>query len=112
MSKLSQYGLPDYDAMRWRGVGSLSRTEQIFFAGASSVIERQSTDRAAAAVRAELERPLPRIPERLTRCRVLTANFRHRERGGETYVPKVGDIITMPLTDAHDAVALGRVVII
>jgi hypothetical protein len=59
----------------------------------------------------ELDR-LPKQPDPATRCRVLTANFRHRERGGETYVPKVGDTITMPRTEALDAAALGRVQIL
>jgi hypothetical protein len=112
MSKFSQYGIPDYDGMRWGGEGSLSRRETWFQAGASSVLQRQAAERTAAAIRAELGRPLPKIPERPTRCRVLTASFRHRERGGETYVPDAGDVITMPLTEARAAAALGRVSIL
>ena len=64
-------------------------------------------DQAAAALRAELTKPLARVNDPATRCRVLTANFRHREQGGEIYTPKVGDIITTPATDAACNVALG-----
>ncbi len=112
MNRFSSYGIPDYDGMRWGGEGSLSRAETWFQAGASSVIQRQQASRAQAEVRAELERPLPKIPERPTRCCVITDNFRHRERGGETYVPEVGAVITMPRTEALDAQALGRVSIL
>jgi hypothetical protein len=76
-------------------------------------LERQAAERNAATWRAELEKPLPKLDDPATRCRVLTATFQHRERIGEpTYTPKVGDIITLPKSEARGAVALGRVELI
>jgi hypothetical protein len=75
-------------------------------------LAQRTADQAAAALRAELSKPLARVNDPATLCRVLTANFRHREHGGEIYTPDVGDVITMPATDAACNVALGRVEIL
>jgi len=83
-----------------------------FEAGQMSILQRNDEAMAARRLHEELCKPLPKVVDPATRCRVLTANFRHRERGGETYVPEVGDIITMPRTEALDAQALGRVSIL
>jgi hypothetical protein len=75
-------------------------------------LQQRTEDQRRAALHAELTKPLARVNDPATRCRVLTANFRHRENGGEPYVPDVGDIITMPASEARSNAGLGRVVIL
>lgn len=72
-------------------------------------LQQRAEDQRRDALRAELTKPLAKLNDPATRCRVLTASFRHRENGGELYVPNVGDVITMPASDARSNSALGRV---
>jgi hypothetical protein len=95
-----------------RAKSQMTERETAYWAGAASVNERNAEAMTRRQIAAELSKPLPKVIDPATRVRVLTANFRHRERGGETYVPKVGDTITMTRTEALDAVALGRVAIL
>jgi hypothetical protein len=87
----------------------MTKNEAAYFPGLINANERQTNLQAAIA---ELHRPLPKYRDPLTKCRDLTANFRHREKAGELYVPAVGDVIWMPRTDAPSNVALGRVEIL
>jgi hypothetical protein len=93
--------------------GRLSERETIYAAGQSSILERHAQVRADLQVRAELNKPLPHIDDPATRCRVLQAAFRFRPKlGAETYTPAVGDVITMPRTEAKSLEALGQVLIL
>jgi hypothetical protein len=75
-------------------------------------LQQRAEDQRREALRAELTKPLARIADPAMRCRVLRADFRHREHGGEMYTPEVGDIITMPASDARSNAGLGRVEIL
>jgi hypothetical protein len=74
------------------------------------ILERQARERAAWALRAELERPLPAIPDPLRRVKVL-AVFRVGTPG-QMRDSVVGETISLPSTLARSLAGIGRVEIL
>ncbi len=84
---------------------------------AKPYLEQRAEAEARSAHRAELDavsRQHARIPpEPRVKCRVLLAVFQHRERDGAALcIPKVGDLIALPRSDAQWMAAAGRVEIL
>jgi hypothetical protein len=75
-----------------------------------SIIERQARERAAREWRAELERPLPKIDDPLTRVTVL-AVFRCGSPG-HMRDAEIGETISLPNSLARSLASIDRVQIL